>query len=198
MMSWRAPSSARSLARNEYGKGGWALTEGRAEGSKLESRLIRGVENAFLRGTKVPLGCSLHQSSLISGQTAPGGKYICLPRIPEERVGMENTGLCSWVWEGQSGQSSGPDSGSFPPDIPVFKVTLPNYVPQTLVETGFFASICQFCWQEDHNGAMPVTQEVIWLSHVWQVCSWLKLLQPRSSLGSKGLQPTNRQSSKKR
>ena len=137
-MSWRAPSSAGSLARTEYDKGGWALTEGRAEGSKLESGLIRGVENAFLRGTKVPLGCSLHQFSLISGQSAPGGKYICLPRIPEERVGMENTGLCSWVWEGQSGQSSGPDSGSFPPDITVFKVTSPNYVPQTLVSSLLF------------------------------------------------------------
>lgn len=151
MMSWRAPSSAGSLARNEYDKVGWALTEGRAEGSELESGLIRGAENAFLRDTKVPLGCSLHQFSLISGQIAPGGKCICLPRIHEGRGGMDNTGLCSWVWEGQSGQSSGPDSGSFPPDIPVFKVTLPNYVPQTLGETDFFASICQSPWQDFRN-----------------------------------------------
>lgn len=146
-MSWRAPSSAGSLARNEYDKGGWALTEGRAEGSKLESGLIRGVENAFLRGTKVPLGCSLHQFSLISGQSAPGGKYICLPRIPEERVGMENTGLCSWVWEGQSGQSSGPDSGSSSRHHSLQG----HFAKLCPTDPGFFAFVCRSPWQDFRN-----------------------------------------------
>ena len=95
MMSWRAPSSVGSLGRKECDEGGLAPTERRGEGNKLESGLSRKTENGVLRGTKVPLGCSLHQFSLVPGQTSPSGKHFCLPRIPEEKVGMENTGLCS-------------------------------------------------------------------------------------------------------
>lgn len=84
-MSWRTPSSVGSLGRNEYNEGGSAPTEGRGKGNEPESGLPRGTEDGLLRGIKVPLGCLLHQLSLVPEETSPGNKHFCLPRIPEKR-----------------------------------------------------------------------------------------------------------------
>lgn len=54
-------------------EGSLALTEGMGERNKLQSGLVRGIENGLLRGAKVPLGCS-HQSSLVPGKTTSFGK----------------------------------------------------------------------------------------------------------------------------
>lgn len=77
---------------------GLALTADKGEGDKLELGLVRGIKDKLLKGAKVPLGCS-QQFSLVPGQTSFGSKHFCLPRIPEGRVWMENTGKAVYpVW----------------------------------------------------------------------------------------------------
>lgn len=88
--------------RRMSNEGGLALTADKDEGDKLASGLVRGIKDK-LKGAKVPLGCS-QQFSLVPAQTSVVSKHFCLPRIPEGRVWMENTG------KGQQGQKSGPGS----------------------------------------------------------------------------------------
>lgn len=64
---------------------------------------------------------------------------------------MDNTGCVPEFGKDNQVRALVQIPGSFPPDIPIFKVTLPNYVPQTLGETDFFASICQSPWQDFRN-----------------------------------------------